>query len=164
MKTKSLLKLAVLTGIILVTQNLAAQKGKGYGKGQGNDNWQGKGYCLSIPDLSDEQKDKISQLRIVHLKEVKNLKNELNEKMAKHQTLITADEANLDLINKNIDEITQIKNKLMKAKAAHQQAIRALLTEEQKVYFDLHLMKKGKRGHGYRNAGKNCPHMPDVAD
>ncbi len=163
MKTKSLLKLAVITGIILFTQNLTAQKGKGYYKGQGDAGWH-QGFCLSIPDLSDEQKEQISQLRIKHFKEVKGLKNELNEKMAKHQTLITADEANLDEINKNIDEITQIKNKLMKAKAAHQQAIRALLTEEQKVLFDQHLMKKGNRGHGHRNAGKNCRRMPDVVE
>src|SRR3989304_6397319 len=138
MKRKGLIfRVAALAALIMLSVNILAQRG--YGRHAGQDKGlfgPGDGYCQNLPGLTDEQKEQIDQLRVSHLKKVKDLKNELNEKMARQRTLMTADKANLDEINMNIDAITTVKNKLMKEKAAHRQAVRSLLSEEQRILFD----------------------------
>ena len=152
MKRKGLIfKGAALTALIMLSFTILAQGGYGrharHDKGlYGSD----QGYCQHLPGLTDEQKEQIDQLRVSHLKKVKDLKNELNEKMARQRTLMTADKANLDEINMNIDGITGVKNKLMKENAAHHQAVRALLTEEQRLLFDQKPISKGKHGIGQK--------------
>lgn len=157
MKTRKLFfKTAVITGILLISNIISAQRGNCKGPRYNEDfKCSNNSFCLSIPDLTDEQTEQIKQLRIAHLKEVKGLKNELNEKQARHQTLMTSDIVKMDEINKNIDEIIQIKSALMKAKAAHKQAVRDLLNEEQKLYFDVHLIRKNCYGHRNKHGHKH---------
>lgn len=89
-----------------------------------------------IPDLTQDQIKKIEDLRIAHLKEVNQIKNQLTEKRAHLNTLQSSDKVDNTAINKTIDDITSLQNELMKKKAAHRQSIRNLLTEKQKVIFD----------------------------
>ena len=94
--------------------------------------------------FTEEQKEQMKELRMETVKKVKPLKNELDELMARQQTLTTADKADLKAINKNIDEMSDLKADIAKIMAAQHQQIRSLLTEEQLVKFD---SMKGKRGH-----------------
>lgn len=94
--------------------------------------------------FTEEQKEQMKKLRLETVKNVKPLKNELGELMARQQTLSTADKADLKAINKNIDEMSELKADIAKIMAAQHQQIRSLLTEEQLVKFD---SMKGKRGH-----------------
>lgn len=94
-----------------------------------------------------EQKEQMKALRLEIAQQVKPLKNELNELNAKSQTLTTADKADLNAINKNIDKMSGIKADMAKIMAAHHQEVRAMLTEEQLIKFDAMKSKHGgKRG------------------
>jgi Spy/CpxP family protein refolding chaperone len=96
--------------------------------------------------FTEEQKEQIKELRLETAKKIKPLKNELGELMARQQTLTTAEKADLKAINKNIDEMSDIKADMAKIMAAQHQQIRSFLTDEQLVKFD---SMKGKRGHRY---------------
>lgn len=103
----------------------------------------------NIPDLTDDQKKKIDDLQVAHLKEVNQTKALLHEKQAHLRTLQVADKPDNAAINKTIDEITALKNDLMKKHEAHRQAIRSLLTDKQKVVFDA-------KGCCSKHDGKGC--------
>jgi Spy/CpxP family protein refolding chaperone len=101
-----------------------------------------------IPSLTAEQKAKVKELRLAHFKEVQPLRNQLGELKAKQKTLTTAEKPDLKLINSNIDEITKVKNQLMKSREQNHQQIRALLTDEQRMAFDTHKGAKMKHKRG----------------
>lgn len=94
--------------------------------------------------FNEEQKEQMKKLRLETVKKVKPLKNELGELMARQKTLTTSDNVDLKVINKNIDEMSDLKADIAKIMAAQHQQVRSLLTEEQLVKFD---SMKGKRGH-----------------
>ncbi len=111
---------------------------------------------LNLPDLTEEQTEQIKALRTSMKKEMIKTQNEVGELNAKLRTLETADKPNMNKINSTIDQISVIKTDMAKKKAAHQQDIRSILTQEQRVVFDSrpHGERKGKkqnRGHHNRN-------------
>lgn len=153
MKTIKLKKQTLLLTIaVLMSATLFAQQ-------QGNDNnkpctteKRQKGVCQKAKmaqylQLSDEQQSNMAVLRLNHQKAVLPLKNVLNEKRAKLTTLSTAENADMKAINKLIDEIGLTKTDVAKLKAAHHQEVRKILTEEQRIKFDMQRQKKGN-GHG----------------
>lgn len=116
---------------------------------------------LNIPDLTDQQKEKIEEMRTPHMKTMLQLRNQMNEKRAHLKTLSSADKADMNAINKTIDEMGEITTKIMKERAGFHQEIRNILTEEQRVFFDSRKMyRRGKRGdcpgefHRPRNGGR----------
>lgn len=96
----------------------------------------GKGCMQGIPDLTDQQKQKIEELCFTIKKEINGLNNQMGEKQAHLKTLQDADKADMVAINKTIDEISVIKADIMKKHEATRQTIRGLLTEKQKIIFD----------------------------
>ena len=143
--------------------NAKQGRGNGYGYGQGYE----RGYCLNaIPDLTDEQKTKIEDLRTAHMKEMQNFRNQMREKRAHLITLQTAGKVDMKAVNSTIDEMTALKNKHMKSNVAHRQEVRNLLTDNQKVYVDAHIGNKGcgkgmghgRKGGGYGHGRGNCPY------
>lgn len=102
-----------------------------------------EGHFKGVLNLTDEQQSALKKLQVVHQKEMLPLRNELGEKKAKMRTLQTAENADLKAINALIDEMSLIKTRMAKAKAAKHQAIRKLLTDEQRLQFDLHYSQKG---------------------
>lgn len=98
--------------------------------------------------LTEEQKETMKKLRLETAKEIKPLKNELHEVMAHHQTLITADNADLKAINKNIDKMAGIKTEIAKIMAKQHQEFRSQLNEEQLIKFD---NRKNKMHRGKKN-------------
>lgn len=142
-----------------------AQRGMGRGIGNGNGNGFGNGYgpgngyvWQNMPNMTDDQKTKIDALRVTHLKEMTTLRNQIREKQAHLTTLESADKADMNAINKTIDEISDLRNKKMKQRASHRQDVRNILTEEQRAYFDAHQNRRGKgfgRGMGRGNGCGN---------
>lgn len=136
-------------------QNYAVQK---QGRGRGN--------CLNNLNLSETQKSEIDKLKFEHKKKMLVLKTSLMEKKAHFNTLKIQEFPDMKAINTTIDEMSSIKNKMMKTNIAHKMAIRALLDEEQKVIFNEHQIAYGGKGHknahgygnGYGNSKKsaNC--------
>jgi Spy/CpxP family protein refolding chaperone len=134
-----------------------------------------KGF-MDIPDLTADQKTKLEDLKLKHLKEVTPLKNQLTEKKAKINTLLDAEKTDMAALNAAIDEMTAVTNQLIKKKAEHKLAVRNILTDKQKIMFDAKsdLFDKGccpgdghgkgnkekcgdGDGHGYHHGGHDCP-------
>jgi len=154
----------ITVSIMLAAASLMAQRSSGgYGRGMNPQMHQkfqmmgmmGADHKCMIPDLTDQQKEKIEALRTSFMKEAMAVKNLIAEKQAKLNTLRTADKPNMSEINKIIEDIGSLRTKMMKMGESHRQKVRALLTDEQKVIFDKrHMsMKKGsgcRKGHGRR--------------
>lgn len=103
--------------------------------------------------FTEEQKTKMKELRFETAKQIKPIKNELNELSAKQKTLTTADKTDLKAINSNIDKMADLKASMQKIMAAQHQEVRQMLDEEQLLKFDAMKNKRSaKRGnsHGKR--------------
>ncbi|MCD4832307.1 MAG: Spy/CpxP family protein refolding chaperone [Bacteroidales bacterium] len=148
MKTQRIKKVTVLAIAVLMFagSNLYAQRGRNYST-------QGRGYgqgqiCMMLPDLTEEQQNKIETYRLAHLKEMNTHRNQMNELRAKRQTLITSDNSDMKEINAIIDQMTSVHNKMLKTSAKHRQDVRSQLTDKQKVYFDSRPMRGQRNGRG----------------
>ena len=142
--------LLIAAFMLLATTTANAQRGRGYAP-QGR-NFDQNNFCQMIPDLTEDQESKIKDLRIDHLSEMNEFRNQNNELRAKRHTLMTSDNSDLNEINSLIDQMTAVHNKMMKTTAKHRQNVRTLLTDEQKVLFDSRPMHRRGHGRGYGKA------------
>ena len=108
--------------------------------------------------LTEDQKAKRAKMRL-EFKKVKYLiKAQIKVKKVELATLVTQDNPDQNAIDKKIDEILELKKKKMQKKYAYKVALRNILTPEQRVLFDMKMLKKAykgrghghKKGHGYR--------------
>ena len=106
----------------------------------------GRGALAAALNLSDEQKEAFKKGMTALQKELQPLKNELGEANAHMKTLMTADKPDLASVNKNIDKISGIKTEMAKIMVKHRLEMRALLTDEQRLKFDMMKGKMGKEG------------------
>ena len=86
--------------------------------------------------FTEEQQEAIKKIRLETAKETKPLRNKLGEMEAHQNTLATADKADMKAIDKNIEDIGEVKIEIAKIQAKERQDIRSLLTEEQLLRFD----------------------------
>ena len=118
----------------------------------------GADFTPGIPGLNEDQKTKIKDIHVAHMKEVQALRNQMGELKAKQKTLSTAEKPDQKAIDANIDEISKVQNQMMKKMSATHQKVRALLNDEQKLWFDNHAGRNGMhKGQGMRSG--NCPYM-----
>lgn len=138
------------------TASVSAQYGKGWKSGDDIDypgNRMEPRWLDDIPDLTEAQKTQIGELRTAHLAKMIEFKAKLEEKKAALRTLEVSSNPSTEKIDAAIEEISEIKENMMKSRAAHRQAIRKLLTDEQRVYFDASAQKEGKKGKGMKRGG-----------
>ncbi len=104
-------------------------------------------------NLTDEQKTKISDLKLTLQKDILPLKTELQSKMAELRLLKTENNPDLKKIDQSIEESQKIRTKIQKATVRHQLEIRKLLTPEQQKIWDSRTLK-GRRersmGRGFK--------------
>lgn len=100
-------------------------------------------------DLTDAQKDAFKQGMMALQKDLKPLRNELGEVTAHQKTLESADTPDFKAINKNLEKIGELKVAMAKAQVKHRLDMRAQLTDEQRLKFDMFKDKK-KNGKGAR--------------
>ncbi|MCF8373229.1 MAG: Spy/CpxP family protein refolding chaperone [Bacteroidales bacterium] len=144
--TTKILVIAVLTGIMyfLPTQGnelFAQRNGKGNGTCLAQNQQTG---CLSIPGITEDQKQKIQDLQTTHQHEMKVLRDE------KRST-------------RSMEVKNAVDEKMTAKIDAHKKAIRVLLTPEQQKYYDenctqtkrVHRNKGFKNGNGQGN-GTRC--------
>ncbi|MDE5418622.1 periplasmic heavy metal sensor [Labilibaculum sp. DW002] len=124
---------------------------KGYGIKQKAGKQMGKDR--NMLDLSDEQKAQMKEIRVAHLKETKELKNELEVIRLKQKHLMTAEKVDKNSIMDNIDRLSNIQNQLAKKQIDNKMEIREILTEDQLVLFMSH--PKGKKGFAKRHKRMN---------
>lgn len=151
MKLINLKSAALVLLVTMVSSQLYSQPGPGKQK---FDNRERRQECRfhddslrcprggMMPDLTPEQEKVIKKSKLSFQKEASQLKNQIAEKKARLRTLSTAEKPDQAAIDKIIDEIAALKAQLDKKRSRHQQEIRAVLTDEQKVIFD---SKKGGR-------------------
>lgn len=141
----------LVVALLSVSTNIFAQRGYGNGNGQGNRQFNGNGqgyFCDNIPNLTTDQQTKIEKQRTAQWKEMQNYRNQLAEKRTRLQTLRSADNADMNAINKTIDEMSAIQTSMRKNREQHLQDVRNLLTDDQRVYFDNSNRGRGN-GQGY---------------
>jgi Spy/CpxP family protein refolding chaperone len=138
MKKSSLIKSVLLIGMVLITmsQTLTAQQGLRQNREMDKRGPHDPCFSHKIPNLTEEQEMKIKELKTAHMKDMLKYKSELEEKNARLKSLQTADEVDMDKIYKLIDDIGAIEIKMAKGRADLHQKIRALLDDEQRVFFD----------------------------
>lgn len=152
MKTRIFATFTVLVALALTSSNIMAQRSMRQERPEGPEFRQG--MERRIPDLTPDQETKIKAFRTKHLKEVTPLRNELQEKRTRLQTLQSADKQDLSAINKLIDEIASQKADLMKKHAAHRAEVASILTDDQRIHFN---SNPGPRlGKGKRTKGERC--------
>lgn len=89
-----------------------------------------------LPDLTEEQQNQIRQIRVEAQKAHLPIRNEMREKQARLQTLMTSAEVDADEVDSVIEEIGTLRTGMMKMRFETRRELRALLTEEQRVLFD----------------------------
>lgn len=151
MKTK-ILMIAVLLGL---TTAVMAQRGNGQERSFRGERSEirmddPKGGLENGLNLTDAQKELFKQSKLDVQKQIQPLRNELGEAEAHQKTLMTAEKPGLAAINKNIEKIGALKVEMAKIHAKHRLDMRAQLTEEQRLKFDMH---KGKMMHGRGSEG-----------
>ncbi len=89
-----------------------------------------------IPNLTKEQSESIHKLQINVAQAKFPLENNVREKEARLHTISTVKVPDMQAIEKQIDEIARVKVQLAKLQAAHDQDIRKVLDDEQRLIFD----------------------------
>lgn len=136
MKKQSKISMLVLTVFIMfVSMGAFAQEKKAPEKR--ND--------LRIPNLTEAQKTQIQEFRTKMQEESLPIINLINEKKAQLETLSTEKNADINKINAKIDEIGDLKNELAKKRAAFRQNVRSILSDEQRIEYDINYHKKRER-------------------
>ena len=106
-------------------------------------------------NLTDAQKEAFKKSRLALEKQLQPVRNELGEAEARQRTLTTTDKPDMDAINKNIEKMGALKTEMAKIQAKHHLEIRAQLTDEQRLKFDMfkHRQKEGKEPEGMKHRG-----------
>ncbi len=138
----------VLVAALLLGLNLSALAQQGNGRGNQSGGQRGY-YCENIPDLTEDQQSRIQTLRTAHWKEMQNFRNDLGQKRTRLRTLQTAENANPDEINNLIEEMGTTRTNMQKKAMEQRTEVRGLLTDDQKVYFDSRMGRRGGMGQGY---------------
>ena len=119
-------------------------------------------------NLTDAQKESFKKNMMATQKQLLPLRNELGEAEARQKTLNSAEKPDFGAINKNIDKVAGMRAEMAKVQVKNHLEMRAQLTDEQRMKFDMMKHDKGlkagkgikgpKGGKGGRGAG--CPDCP----
>nr|WP_321410086.1 periplasmic heavy metal sensor [uncultured Carboxylicivirga sp.] len=148
MKTKLIMGFVALA-IVAVSTTTHAQRRQGNNRQD----------CILQDDLTQEQKDKLDELRVEFYKQTQADHNQLNELMAKKHTLETTNPVDKKALYDCLASINSIQTKLQKERVRHFQDVKANMTDEQVIVFDsrnkggMHQggQRLGQNGRGYGN-------------
>jgi len=90
-----------------------------------------------FPDFSQDQLNKMAELRSAHQKEMIPLRADLRILQIDFRELMRK-EASQDALNKKLEAIGDLKTKIRKLQVAHHLKMQALMTPEQKQYLKEH--------------------------
>lgn len=93
--------------------------------------------CL-VENLTPEQEAKIQQLRTAQVEKRLKHRSQMDELRARQRTLMLEKNPDMNAVNAVVDQMTALRGEMMKESIRHRQAIRSLLTDEQRVKFDAH--------------------------
>lgn len=132
---------AISAGLLMTSGIIMAQpRGPMFGQGKG----EGRGPVMGL-NLTDEQKDKMSDLRVKHLKEVEPVQADLQKQHSALRLEMTAEKFNESRVKSIQSEIAKLQSDLGWKRASHQRAVRDMLTPEQQKKFDTRILAGGPR-------------------
>jgi Spy/CpxP family protein refolding chaperone len=108
----------------------------------------GPGGMMGFPNLTDEQRTKIQDLRLAHQKEMIPLRSDLQKLHANMKLELTADKFNESKVKSIQGDISKAMNEIASKMILHQRAVRDLLTPEQRKHFDTRILSGGMMGNG----------------
>lgn len=154
MKTKVLM-LAVFMGLTTVMVAQPDEKGEGKSRRGSNHEMrmeEQRGHENGL-ELTDAQKEAFKQSMLAMQKQLQPIKNELGEAMAHQKTLTTAEKPDMSAINKNIEKMGDLKTEMAKIQTKLHLEMRAQLTDEQRLKFDMfeHRKRDGKGPKGMKH-------------
>ena len=132
------LALLLIAGLSIGMGQAWAQRGMSPGNCI-HDNRQSAGinrHGPQLPDLTDDQQEKIMALRVAHQKNMLPVRNSLLEKKAHLRTLTTVDKPDKKAIEVTIKEMNALHTQMQLAQTEHRLEVRGLLTDEQRIIFD----------------------------
>ncbi len=149
----TIIMIALLTSFSMLTYAQPGHRGH-HGEGK-------------IQDLTEAQEKQIEEIKTAQKQEMLSTHNELKIKEAELTALQTADKVNMADVEAKIREISSLHEKLRINRANSHNDVRNILTDKQRVEFDIHHAKRpaghhpgmrGKHGHhkkqGYKSDGK----------
>ncbi len=102
-------------------------------------------------NLTAEQETQLDKLRLEHQKEVTLVRSEIHNLNAAYRLMVIDDGVSEAKLKKQIAAISAKREALALKRAQHQRKVRSLLTDEQKVKFDQHVIsgrgRQGNKGH-----------------
>lgn len=142
--TKAMKNLQSIAGLALITLLLTAGSSYAQRGNRTNRNNQPLDCYQNIPNLREEQNREIQELRADYLKEMSQYRDQ------RRSTVDT-------------DKKDNIRRQMLQKQQAHRDAVRSILTDEQKTYFDRNYRQnnrssppnKGARGAGMRGSDNN---------
>ncbi len=152
MKSKAKVFLTLLT-LMIFSVSAMAQRGNPQGASFSGEP---RGTCMNIPDLSEEQTEKIRALRLVHMEERTNYRNRVDQLRMEIRALTTGENRNPSRAEALTDELAAVKAEMMKSSLRHREQIRELLTKEQQVFFDSRQGNKSRMGRGNKPGSRGC--------
>ena len=91
---------------------------------------------LDLPDLTSEQQEKIQQAGLERMKMMTPLHNQVREKKARLQTILTTTPFDGKAADQVAEELGKVETAILKEMIRHDQELRKLLTPQQQVLFD----------------------------
>ena len=141
----------ILIVLLIVGVPLAALSNPGEGREHGR--------MMKGLDLTDEQQAQVQQLRLEHQKEMMTLNDEMHSLRTQMKLLTTEDKPSTSEIETLAGKIGTAARSIALAKANHRLDVRKLLTDEQKVKFDIMTLHRGDR-RGHRGLDRPAPPAP----
>ena len=91
---------------------------------------------LELPDLTNDQLEKIKKMDLKDMEQMTPLRNLLEEKRARLTTILATAPVNLKDAEAVADEIGKTEASMLKQQIRHDQDIRTVLTPDQQIIFD----------------------------
>lgn len=91
---------------------------------------------LNLPDITPEQQEKIHLAGLDHIKMMTPLHNQVREKKARLQTVLTSPSFDAKTADQVAEELGKIETGILKEMIRHDQALRNILSPQQQVVFD----------------------------
>ena len=152
---KTVAVFAISSLMIIGLEAQPPRYGGGMGQGQGRGAGFGPGVYGNQANfslnLSEEQSEQWTVLRVNHQKQITPLRNKMFELKAHQRTLMSEESTDIKAVNKGIDDQTALMNKIQKLTAEHRVAVKEILTDEQKMIMTNHW----NNGRGKGNYGRN---------
>ena len=102
---------------------------------------------IEMLNLDEDQKAAIEKIHLNGQKEMLTFRTTLQQKQAELRALSVGDNYDKSKVTTLADEIGELRANMLKQRAAHQQQIKQILNEEQRIKFDsFHLNRGCKMG------------------